>query len=158
MTTANQTKKQLTAIILITLLNACSSPDNASTAISPAESQPKKLFTPNEKFFSNSNQLKTIPLEQIKIIVQETFPIQVNVIIKGTLPNDCTTIEQITQEQKENLFIIKLLTQPPTHQICTAFKKPFEKIIALEVTGLKAGFYVVRANQISKIFELTIDN
>jgi hypothetical protein len=155
-----QLQKKLAVIFLINLLNACSFPDNpAATFLALAAQLKDNTHLPStEEISDKTSHFKQVPLSQIEIIVQESFPIQVSVIVKGELPNDCMTIDQVTQERKDNLFTIELLTQYQSKQICTALKNPYEKIISLEVEGLQAGIYAVKVNQISKFFELNIDN
>jgi inhibitor of cysteine peptidase len=154
------TQKFLAIIFLVNLLSACSYSDNPVAAILALVAQSNdNLFSAGiEKMPDKISHFKQVPLEQIEIIVQESFPIQVTVIAKGELPNDCISIDQVTQVRKDNLFTIELLMQEHSNQICTMLKKPYETIVSLDIEGFQAGIYTVKVNEISKIFELNVDN
>jgi len=44
------------------------------------------------------------PVEEIEIVILESFPVQVQVIARGNLPDPCTEIYQINQEIEDNTF------------------------------------------------------
>ncbi|MDM8557589.1 hypothetical protein [Candidatus Parabeggiatoa sp. HSG14] len=100
----------------------------------------------------------SLPIEHVEIIVFESFPIHINVIAKGNLPDNCTTINQITEEQNGNTLIIKITTVRQNSKVCHQTKNTFEEVIPLNIEGLKAGIYTVKVNNIISVFELGVDN
>ncbi len=96
------------------------------------------------------------PVERIQIVMFESFPVQVNVIVSGHFPDNCTTIDEITETRNNNSFTLNITTVH--EQNCAKVIKPFEEIIPLNVEGLKAGVYTVKVNNISDFFELGVDN
>jgi hypothetical protein len=98
------------------------------------------------------------PVEDIDILILESFPVQVNVVARGNLPDGCTTINEVTQERDGNTFRVTITTVRPVGMVCTEALVPFEKVIALDVYGLPAGVYTVDVNGVSDTFELTVDN
>ena len=88
----------------------------------------------------------------------ESFPVQIQVVAEGYLPDGCTEIDEITTEREENTFNINISTKRPKDAMCTQAIVPFSETIPLEVQGLKAGNYTVNVNGIMGSFELAIDN
>ncbi|MDF1533785.1 MAG: hypothetical protein P1P69_04690 [Methanosarcinaceae archaeon] len=100
----------------------------------------------------------TAVVEDIEILILESFPVQINVITKGYLPDGCTKIGDITKSLDGNTFTVTVKTIRPADAMCTQAIVPYEKSIPLDVYGLKAGTYIVVINSISSSFELATDN
>ena len=96
-------------------------------------------------------------VEEIEIIISESFPVQVHLVASGYLPNPCTEIDQITHERTDNHFSISISTYR-SPGICIQIIVPFEETIPLEVEGLPAGTYTVDVNGIQGSFVLETDN
>ena len=97
------------------------------------------------------------PVEEIEIEILELFPVQINVIARGNLPDLCTEIYEINQEREGNTFFISIKTYRPPGP-CIQVIAPFEEIIPLEVYGLTAGTYTVDVNGVQDTFDLEVDN
>jgi inhibitor of cysteine peptidase len=97
------------------------------------------------------------PVEEIEMLTLETFPVQVQVIARGSLPDPCTEIYQITQKKEDNTFFITIKTSRPADP-CIQIIVPFEVKIPLNVYGLLAGTYTVKVNGVQGTFDLEIDN
>lgn len=97
-------------------------------------------------------------VETIDILILESFPVQINVVARGNLPDGCTTIDEVIQERDGNTFRVTITTVRPVGMACTEALVPFERIIALDVYGLPAGVYTVDVNGVTDTFELTVDN
>ncbi len=100
----------------------------------------------------------TAVVENIEILILESFPVQIHVIAKGYLPDGCTEIGDITKNMDGNTFTVTVETIRPADMMCTEAIVPYEKSIPLDVYGLKAGTYNVLVNSASGSFELTMDN
>ena len=98
-----------------------------------------------------------VPVEEIEIVILESFPVQVQVIARGNLPDPCTEIFEVLQERKENTFFVAIKTYRPPG-FCIQVLAPFEEIIPLEVYGLPAGTYTVDVNGVQDTFDLEVDN
>lgn len=94
---------------------------------------------------------------EIDILILESFPVQVQVVARGNLPNPCTGIDQIIQSRDGNNFKITIKTKY-NQEICIPLINPFEETIALDVYGLPAGTYTVNVNGIEDSFTLDVDN
>ena len=97
------------------------------------------------------------PVEEIEIVILESFPVQVQVIARGNLPDPCTEIFEVLQERKENTFFVAIKTYRPPG-FCIQVLAPFEEVIPLEVYGLPAGTYTVDVNGVQDTFDLEVDN
>ncbi|GAG16495.1 unnamed protein product, partial [marine sediment metagenome] len=49
-------------------------------------------------------------VDEIDILILESFPVQINVIAKGNLPDPCTEISEVLQEKEGNTFFITIKT------------------------------------------------
>ena len=96
-------------------------------------------------------------VDEIDILILESFPVQVQVIARGNLPDPCTEIYQINQEREGNTFFITIKTYRPPG-FCIQVIAPFEEGIMLDVYGLPAGTYTVEVNGVQETFDLEVDN
>ena len=96
-------------------------------------------------------------VDEIDILILESFPVQVQVIASGNLPDPCTEISEVLQEREGDTFFITIKTYRPPG-LCIQVLAPFEEIISLEVYGLPAGTYTVDVNGVQDTFDLEVDN
>ncbi|MBU4349076.1 hypothetical protein KKB17_05225 [bacterium] len=97
------------------------------------------------------------PVDEIDILILESFPVQINVIARGNLPDPCTEISEVLQEREGDTFFITIKTYR-SPGFCIQVLAPFEEIIPLEVYGLPAGTYTVDVNGVQATFDLEVDN
>jgi inhibitor of cysteine peptidase len=135
--------------ILSLLVVACSPGSKQATSSSSPPTEPINVIT---------SQTEEVQIKHIDINVLESFPVQVNVVVTGNLPDDCTTLDQFLSERKDSIFTIKITVTHSTHKTCTKAVKSFERMIPLDVEDLKAGVYTVNVNGVTDTFELEIDN
>ncbi|HEY3361452.1 MAG TPA: protease inhibitor I42 family protein [Methanosarcina sp.] len=100
----------------------------------------------------------TANVKSVKIITLESFPVQIQVIAEGSLPDRCTKVDEIKTKREGNAFNINISTKRPKDAACTQAIENFTKTIPLEVQGLKAGNYTVNVNGVNGSFELAVDN
>ncbi|MCB8982345.1 MAG: hypothetical protein H6659_00810 [Ardenticatenaceae bacterium] len=97
-------------------------------------------------------------VESVQVLTLESFPVQINVLVRGVLPNECTSIDDIVSERDGNAFTVVITTVQDPDVICTQSIVPFEETVALDVVDLPAGTYTVNVNGISGSFTLDVDN
>ena len=98
-------------------------------------------------------------VEELEIVLMESFPLQAQVRVSGYLPDGCTELYEITVEQQNMNFILTLTTRRPTGDVaCTQALVPFEEIVDLNIAGLEAGTYAVIAQDQEAEFTLDVDN
>jgi inhibitor of cysteine peptidase len=96
-------------------------------------------------------------VDEIEILILESFSVQINVIASGNLPDLCTEICEVLQEKESNTFFIAIKTYR-SPGFCIQVLAPFEEIIPLEVYGLPASTYTVDVNGVQAAFDLEVDN
>jgi putative hemolysin len=101
-----------------------------------------------------------VQVDEIVVQVLESFPVQVEVLIKGTLPDNCSTFDEIDQgfDDDKSTFWIEITTIRTTVDSCAQALVPFEVAVPLEVYGLPAGTYTVDVNGTRETFRLDVDN
>jgi putative hemolysin len=99
-------------------------------------------------------------VDEVAIQILESFPVQVEVLIRGSLPDSCTEIDLIDQrfDADDNAFWIEIKTVRTTDKACAQVLVPFEETVALDVYGLPAGTYTVDVNGARETFSLAVDN
>jgi inhibitor of cysteine peptidase len=102
----------------------------------------------------------TADVDNIEIMVMESFPVQVSVHATGNLKDGCTVIDEanITNERTGNTFNVHIPTKRPKDAMCTQALAPFEINVPLGVYGLEKGNYTVDVNGVQDSFELQSDN
>ena len=96
-------------------------------------------------------------VDEIDILILESFPVQINVIASGNLPDPCTEISEVLQERGGDTFFITIKTYRSLDP-CIQIIVPFEVKIPLNVYGLPAGTYTVDVNGVQGTFDLEVDN
>ncbi len=100
----------------------------------------------------------TAVVDSIEILILESFPVQINVRVRGIVPDGCTNVDEITTTHTGSSFNVAITTLREAGQICTEAEVPFEELIPLDVVGLPAGTYTVNVNGIQGSFTLAVDN
>jgi len=111
-----------------------------------------------EKIIEDDEAVSLAIVNDIEIMLLESFPVQVNVVARGEHPDSCTEVEKVTTRREGNIFLITITTSRPADAICAQVITPFEEVIALDAVGLKAGVYTVDVNGARDAFVLQTDN
>jgi len=98
-------------------------------------------------------------VRSIDILLLESFPLQVNAVIRGDLPDaGCTKIAAIDQVRDGNTFRLTLVTTTDPLALCAQVLTPFEQVVSLDVLDLPAGTYTVKAGGVQQTFTFDVDN
>lgn len=97
-------------------------------------------------------------VNSIDVQILESFPVQINVVARGDLPDSCTQIDEIITQQADQTFRVAVTTLRQPALGCTQAVVPFEQSIPLDVVGLPAGTYGVTVNGVEGSFTLDVDN
>jgi len=140
-------------LICAVALSGCVEEGQNNTDTEPANNTSEDQNTSGEGYVYG-----TANVDSVQIMILESFPVQIQVVAEGYLPDGCTEIDKITTEREENTFNVNITTKRPKDAICTQAIVPFNETMPLEAQGLKAGNYTVNVNGITGSFELTVDN
>ncbi len=100
-----------------------------------------------------------VAIDSVEAMILESFPVQVNVAVRGNKSVPCTRLLEPAIARKGSTFVVSLAesTLGPA-ETCIAMIDPFETSISLDVRGLSAGNYEVVVNGTSTNFVLAMDN
>ncbi len=106
---------------------------------------------------ASKNSLVTV--EEVDVMVMESLPLQVSLSVSGFLSVPCVALLSPAVSYANNQFTVVLAesTLGPA-ETCIAVLEPFQTTIALDVTDLPAGTYLVDVNGIETEFILEMDN
>ena len=97
-------------------------------------------------------------VESIEVIILESFPVEIDIKARGSLPNGCTSIEDVSIDRTGTEFNIGISTTQDPEAVCTQQLVAFEETIPLDVADLAAGSYQVNVNGRTGSFTLSVDN
>lgn len=100
-------------------------------------------------------------IDIVEVLLLESFPMRVNVRVKGKLPDGCVTIERISQERSGNTLTATIFTTRQPDAGCIAQLQAFEQVLPLDVSNLTPGAYTVTvrgSNSVSTTFQWSDDN
>lgn len=138
----------------VTLLAAC----NAGAVETAATPTAGPTTEPTAAPGSNEPTRGQAIVNSIDAQILESFPVQVNVVARGDLPDSCTQIDEIITQQSGDTFRVAITTLRQPELACSQALVPFEQSIPLDVVGLPAGTYTVLVNGTSGSFTLAVDN
>lgn len=101
--------------------------------------------------------LSLAQVNSVEILVLESFPVQIQAQVTGSLPSGCAQLDEPQIQRQDDRFTV-VLTTTFTQDICTMELRVFEQAIPLDGVGLTAGIYEVEVNGQIASFELTQDN
>ena len=109
---------------------------------------------------TRADQPELAQVDEVTIQILESFPVQVEVLIRGSLPDACTEIDQVSQrfDANDNTFRVQVTVVRTTDDPCAQVLTPFEQTVALDVYGLSADTYIVDVNKVRETFTLQVDN
>ncbi len=111
-----------------------------------------------EKMVAGGAAVSLAKVNDIEILLLESFPVQVHAVAIGEHPDSCTEVDRVTTSRTGDTFFVTITTSRPADAICAQVLTPFEEIVVLDVVGLKAGVYTVDVNGVGGTFELQTDN
>ncbi|MBI3160427.1 MAG: hypothetical protein HYZ26_12590 [Chloroflexi bacterium] len=83
-------------------------------------------------------------LNSASLIVMESYPVQVNVLLQGDLPTPCHRFGYtLTELEDEPGFSLELYATAKADDVCVQMLQPFEESIRLPLEGKPDGAYKV---------------
>ncbi|HMT21247.1 MAG TPA: hypothetical protein PKE20_08395, partial [Promineifilum sp.] len=143
---------------LVALLGLLALPVACGRNQEPPTPTPGPTVEPSPAPGSNEPTRGQAVVNSIDVLILESFPVQVNVVAQGDLPDSCTQIDEIISQLTGDTFRVAITTLRQPGEICTQVLVPFEQSIPLDVAGLPAGDYSVLVNGVSGSFNLSVDN
>ncbi len=150
----------LAMLAIIMLLAGCqSAPPEQPDPDTPVSSDDTPVSPVPEEPNEETHIIAEISMiDSLDALILESWPLQVNAVVSGNLPDGCTTIHRVESEREENVFHLKVFTIREKEALCTQALVPFEEVIPLDVYGLPAGTYTIEAYGLSTEFTFDSDN
>lgn len=103
--------------------------------------------------------MTNIIVDQVDVLIMESYPVQIITEIKGRLPDPCSNMEQPEVRREGNDFFIDIVVTKPSDSVCEQTQQAiFEEGVLLDVTNLKKGNYTVSVGGKKAEFTLDLDN
>jgi hypothetical protein len=149
-------------ISAVLMLSACGGnepePTAEPVAVEPTQEIPP-TFTPEPEPTPLTEPVFGLAMvESIQLLTLESFPVQINIRVRGVLPNGCTEIDDIITQTEGTHFDVAITTVQEPDVVCTEAVVPYEEMVPLDVDGLDAGTYTVTVNGVQGSFTLDVDN
>ncbi len=97
-----------------------------------------------------------MPVTDISVLILESFPYQIHIVVEGYLSDACTELNEITQRREDNTVYVHITTKRPKDAICAQVITEVAERVPLE-GGFLPGRYKVIVNGVEKEFELQGD-
>lgn len=118
----------------------------------------RSLTKPTDGIVTNpppADPTKKADVQSVEIQILESYPLQVNALARGLLPDSgCTAITDVSQSRNGNVFTVVVLTKTSQQTVCAQMLTPFEQVIPLDVSSLLPGTYIVHVNGVEASFVL----
>ena len=118
------------ATLALMLLGGCPPPDKPANAATDPANSTKPI-------------LRLAGVERIEIVVLESDPVQVRVVVYGWMSDSCTTIRNFEQVREGSLIRLKIITTRPAGVMCAQMIKRFRETYPIETRNLPAGTYTL---------------
>jgi hypothetical protein len=135
-----------------------STPTAATPAESPVSSNDPTPSVDPTPTLEGPIETGTAYVDSVELLILESFPVQVNAVVKGNLADPCTRIEEVKQERTGNTINVTITTARARGQSCIQVIEPFERTIPIDVVGLQAGTYTVNVEGVTQQLTLDVDN
>ena len=94
-----------------------------------------------------------LPVESIEVLILESFPPQIHVVVRGSLPDGCTELGEIVQERSGNAITVTVQTTRDPQALCTQALVPVEETVVL-AGDFPPGEYTVSVNGVTESFRV----
>ena len=98
-------KKLIPLILTLFILAACTLPAPQTPTTSPDDPITSETPVATEPAPPAGEMITGVALvDNVDLLLLESFPVQVNATVRGNLPDGCTTLDQIIHTRPENPF------------------------------------------------------
>jgi len=127
---AKTSRLALAAAVTLGVLTGCPPPNQTANADAGAATEAKPI-------------LRLAGVERIEIVVLESDPVQVRVVVYGWMSDSCTTIRNFEQIREGALIRLRIITTRPADVMCAQVIKRFRETYPVETAGLPSGTYTL---------------
>ncbi len=150
---ARTSRLAVAAAMILAVVAACPPPKQSTNRTADAGTEPK-----SSAGTSATAQAKPIlrlaGVEDFDIVVLESDPVQVRVVVYGWMSDSCTTIRNFEQSREGNLIRLRIVTTRPADLMCAQMIKRFRETYPLDTQDLAPGGYTLDVNGKTQEFTL----
>ncbi len=150
------------ALISILALSACDQigpTDEEDDPLVNSTDAPQEPTEPvNLTEASSALQGTNVYVDNIEILLMESWPLQASAIVTGNLADGCVSLNGFDVNRVDTTFTLTPLTERDADALCIQALVPFEESAPLDIFGLDAGMYTVTSGNVSANFTLDMDN
>ena len=96
--------------------------------------------------------IASMPIGEIEVLLAESHPVQVTVVVHGWLPDSCTAHHETHQTQEGNTITIQITTTRPKDAFCATVVTEYQE--RFFIGALPAGDYTVIVNDVKQKFRI----
>ena len=104
-----------------------------------ATSQPQPILTVTSEEIPTPILNGDVSIDSAEFVLNNSFPVEVTLQVRGNLPDGCSTISEKTQARNGNAFSLALRFTRDPNAVCTQALVAVEEAFALDVADLSAG-------------------
>jgi len=134
--------------VLLLVAAGCS----AAPTVTPVPKRVGESLPPTSEPASRDPVELDAIVEQVDILLKESYPVQVDLLIRGYLPDSCSVLDLLTQEVVGDRIVVSVVTTRPADAVCTQALEPFEVTFPLDLSELTAGSYTIDVNGVEEVF------
>jgi len=119
-------------------------------------STPVPLPTPTAPALAANRAVEKIPLSGMNLEFMGGTPLQVQITVRGILPDECSVFGPVNQRQDvdNRTLWVEVNINRPRGQNCALTNTPFTEKFWLDLSNLPAGKYTINVNGISGWVEM----
>ena len=143
----------LLTVVFVLALSACGSQGDEEPATVTADDAPEvaEATATSEPIFGQAD------VASLEVLTTDSDPVQVIVLIEGTLPGNCTEIDDFDVQRQGDIVNLSVTTVTEPGPDCEETAVPFEEAIPLDASGLEDGTYTIVVNGLQGSFTLGAD-
>ncbi len=98
--------------------------------------------------------LRLAGVEEFDIVMLESEPVQLRVVVYGWMSDSCTTIRNFEQSREGATVRLRIITTRPADLMCVQMIKRFRETFPLETKDLPPGTYTLDVSGKTQVFTL----
>ena len=144
-------RKMLMFLFAAVLLAGCSTAQTTPTATPASGAAPTTIPAPTPDMAGA--EVKPMPIDSVEVQIRESQPVQVSILVSGSLSDKCTTFHEATQVRNGNTIELTITTMRPKDMMCAQMIEIYTNTFPLE-GDFPPGDYIVRVNGVEKSFKI----
>jgi hypothetical protein len=140
-------------LLAAVLLAGCSTAQTTSTATPASGGAPTAAPAGTPTADPAGAEVKPMPIDSVEVQIRESQPVQVGVLVSGSLSDKCTTFHEAKQVRNGNTIELTITTMRPKDAMCAQMIEIYSNTFTLE-GDFPPGDYIVRVNGVEKSFKI----